>query len=159
MVKLLPRSLLLTLAACADAGDSGKDSADTVPDTTFVADQNDADTDGIIDIHEGSEDPDEDGKINSDDKDSDGDVIRDAVESGDDDPKTLPVDSDGDGVADFLDLDSDNNCIGDEIEAGKTDGGAANHQEKIWSARSCVMMPLATRTATPSAVRGSLLST
>ncbi len=122
---LLPLGLLLALSGCdsknpADQlGDSS--SADTGP-----VDQNDQDGDGIIDSHEGDGDADADGKVNYDDKDADGDVIRDAVEAGDEDPLTLPVDSDGDGTPDFLDLDSDNNCIPDQVEAGRDDGGAVD---------------------------------
>ncbi len=127
MSRLLPLSLLLTLIGCTptDSGKSGDSGADTSADNNEV-EQNDADGDTIIDIHEGEADEDADGddKPNYMDKDSDGDTIRDAVEAGDEDLLTLPYDSDGDGVADFLDQDSDNNCVGDEAEAGKDDGGA-----------------------------------
>lgn len=91
--------------------------------------QNDLDGDGILDVHEGEEDADDDGLKNMEDKDSDGDIIRDRVEAGDDDLFTLPVDSDGDGKPDFLDLDSDNNCISDTDEAGKDNGGAVDTDE------------------------------
>lgn len=125
---VLPVTLLLALAGC-DTGDSAK-SADTAPtETTFVVEQSDADGDGIIDIHEGDDDPDADDKPNSDDIDSDGDQIKDKIEAGDSDVSTLPVDSDEDGVADFLDLDSDNNCIDDDTEAGTDDGGAVDSDE------------------------------
>ncbi len=116
-------SLLLPLAAllaCTDDGttaatDSG-DSGDTAVEIVVV---NDTDNDGILDLHEGDEDPDGDGKPNSEDRDSDGDGIPDHVESGDDNPNTLPFDTDGDGVADFLDDDSDDNGISDTDEAGE----------------------------------------
>ena len=130
MSRLLPLSFLLTLVACAtgDSGKTGDSAGDSGTDNSNVVEQNDADGDTIIDIHEGEadEDADDDGKPNYMDKDSDGDTIRDAVEAGDEDLLTLPYDSDGDGVADFLDQDSDNNCVGDEQEAGKDDGGAVD---------------------------------
>jgi len=88
--------------------------------------QPDADGDTIIDIHEGNEDPDADGKPNSEDRDSDGDTIRDVIEAGDEDQLTLPEDTDGDGTPDYLDLDSDGNCIQDAAEAGRDDGGAVD---------------------------------
>lgn len=127
---LLPLTLVLALFGC----DSSKDAADLTDDSGGTTDtapvaQNDRDEDSILDIHEGEEDADGDGKVNADDKDSDGDTIRDAVEAGDEDPFTLPVDTDGDGTSDFLDLDSDNNCIGDVIEAGRDDGGAVDSDE------------------------------
>ncbi len=81
-----------------------------------VAVETDADGDGIQDIHEGDGDPDGDGIPNYLDTDSDGDGVSDALEAGDDDPLTLPVDSDRDGLQDFLDLDSDSNCLGDREE-------------------------------------------
>lgn len=122
---LLPLGLSLALIGCDNKGaDSIDDSAGSV-DTGPVA-QNDQDEDSIIDSHEGEGDADGDGKVNSDDKDADGDVIRDAVEAGDEDPMTLPIDSDGDGTPDFLDLDSDNNCIPDATESGRDDGGAVD---------------------------------
>lgn len=131
MFSLLSFSLL-SLVGCpggsddksADSGgiDSGEDA--------FVVEQNDADGDGILDIHEGEDDADGDGKLNLEDKDSDGDGLSDGPESGDNDVATMPVDSDGDGVADFLDTDSDNNCIDDGTEANDdpkldTDGDGA----------------------------------
>lgn len=78
----------------------------------------DADSDGILDAHEGSADVDQDGLPNYQDTDSDGDSILDRIESGDAAPETFPRDSDGDGRSDFLDDDSDNNLIPDQFEAG-----------------------------------------
>jgi hypothetical protein len=121
--------LALALAGCdapkdGTADDSGTDT--DAADTDGVVTQDDADGDTIIDLHDGTDDADGDGKPNYQDRDADGDTIRDAVEAGDEDPATLPVDSDGDGVADYLDTDSDGNCIDDSIEAGRTDGGAVD---------------------------------
>ncbi len=123
---LLPLAVSLAIVGCnpdKDAVDQLDDSS--AIDTAPVA-QNDADEDSIIDIHEGEGDADGDGLDNFEDKDADGDVIRDAVEAGDTDPLTLPIDSDGDGTADFLDLDSDNNCVPDQTESGRDDGGAVD---------------------------------
>jgi hypothetical protein len=125
----LPLLFALALAGCDPSGTKGDTddsaAADTSSDGDDVA-QNDADEDSIIDLHDGSDDADGDGKPNSEDRDSDGDSIRDIIEAGDEDPETLPVDSDGDGVADYLDDDSDGNCISDAIEAGRNDGGAVD---------------------------------
>jgi hypothetical protein len=118
--------LALSLAACTTDVPVETDT-DTDPPGPVV--QNDMDDDNILDVHEGDEDADDDGRPNWDDKDSDGDIIRDKVEAGDDDLLTLPVDSDGDGKPDFLDLDSDNNCISDTIEAGQDNGGAVDTDE------------------------------
>ncbi len=118
MFRLLPPSVLLFLAACVPAADTAKtDTGDTAPDE-FIVEQNDADGDTILDVHEGSEDADGDGKANMDDLDSDDDGLKDKAEAGDNKLETMPVDSDGDGVADFLDVDSDNNCVSDGDESG-----------------------------------------
>ncbi len=110
--------LALALAGCADGAAKNDDSgSDTSGGDTSVT-QSDADADTIIDIHDGEEDADGDGKPNFEDRDSDGDTIRDVIEAGDEDPETLPVDSDGDGFYDYLDDDSDGNCIADSIESG-----------------------------------------
>lgn len=124
---LLPLSLALALFGC----NTGKDTDVSADDSGGTTDsggvvQSDRDGDSIIDLHDGEEDADGDGKVNADDKDSDGDTIRDVVEAGDEDPMTLPVDSDSDGTSDYLDLDSDNNCVADAAEAGRTDGGAVD---------------------------------
>jgi hypothetical protein len=129
----LPLLFALALSGCDAAKDngSGDDTAgtDTSVDTNSVV-QDDADADSILDIHEGTDDADGDGKANFEDKDADGDTIRDIVEAGDEDPATLPVDSDGDGIYDYLDLDSDGNCIEDRIESGYAgtdrEGGAVD---------------------------------
>ncbi len=97
--------------AGANDDDAGADDDDTVGPS-------DLDQDTISDLDEGIDDQDGDGTPNQQDTDSDGDGIRDAVEAGDDDPSTPPVDSDGDGTPDFLDLDSDNDGIPDEDEVG-----------------------------------------
>jgi len=106
-----PLAPLLTAAllvwGCHVASPAGTDAPVT---------QDDADGDGIIDVHEGSGDTDRDLIPNVRDLDSDDDGIPDAVEAGDTDPLTLPVDSDVDGVPDFLDLDSDDNGIIDARE-------------------------------------------
>ena len=84
----------------------------------------DADGDTIPDSIEGNGDPDGDTIPNMLDDDSDGDGIPDAVEAGDDDLCTLPVNSDvnpsveesGDDKFDFLDTDSDNDGLSDADE-------------------------------------------
>lgn len=132
----LPLLLALALSGCDGAKNSAADDTPATDDTssedTDVA-QNDADEDTILDIHEGTNDADGDGKPNFEDKDADGDTIRDIVEAGDEDPATLPVDSDGDGVYDYLDDDSDGNCIGDATESGYVgtdrEGGAIDSDE------------------------------
>lgn len=82
----------------------------------------DSDGDTIADEHEGTSDIDGDGIPNYLDLDSDGDGIPDAVEAGDDDPFTPPVDTDGDGIPDFLDLDSDGDGAPDALEILGPDG-------------------------------------
>ena len=78
----------------------------------------DSDGDTILDIAEGTSDPDGDMVPNYLDEDSDNDGWTDALEAGDTDPTTAPVDSDGDTFADFLDLDSDNDGLRDGDEPG-----------------------------------------
>ncbi|MDP2317556.1 MAG: hypothetical protein Q8P41_32020 [Pseudomonadota bacterium] len=114
----LPFLLALALTGCDAAKDTADDTGDTASTDTDAVVQDDADEDTILDIHEGTDDADGDGKANFEDKDADGDTIRDIIEAGDEDPATLPVDSDGDGVYDYLDDDSDGNCIGDATESG-----------------------------------------
>lgn len=110
--------LLLLLVGCPVAGDKDSgDSGDTAPEE-FIVEQNDADGDTILDVHEGSDDVDGDGEPNMEDIDSDDDGLKDKPEAGDSKLETMPVDSDGDGVADFLDVDSDNNCVSDGDESG-----------------------------------------
>lgn len=107
-------ALLAPLFLVACGGTSPKDAEEDPLELIYP----DEDGDGILDHHEGlpEDDADGDGIPNYLDLDSDGDGIPDAVEAGDDDPLTLPVDSDGDGIPDFLDRDSDNNCIDDADE-------------------------------------------
>ena len=112
-------AVVVSLLTGCTFGDSASDKLDT-GDSALTYD--DADGDGIIDAHDGSDDADGDGDGNWQDQDSDGDSIPDEIEAGDSDPFTLPVDSDGDSSPDFLDLDADNNCIDDETEAA-IDGG------------------------------------
>lgn len=108
---LLRRSWLLLLVACGgppvDAGDPPGDL--------------DSDGDGILDVHESTDDSDNDGRPSYLDEDSDGDGIPDAIEAGDQDLETFPVDSDGDRVPDYLDTDSDDNGILDGIEGLRDD--------------------------------------
>jgi hypothetical protein len=125
MTRLLSFPALLLLAACPASTDkeSAADTGDTAPEE-FIVEQNDADGDTILDVHEGSDDADGDGKPNMEDLDSDDDGLKDKAEAGDGKLETMPVDSDGDGVPDFLDVDSDNNCVPDGEESGgnaKTD--------------------------------------
>ena len=108
----------LGLASISTAGCTGErvttpgDGSDS--DITYA----DADQDGIMDVHEGSTDTDQDGTADYKDTDSDGDGIPDSIEAGDADPLSFPIDSDNDGIADFRDSDSDNNGIPDLTEAG-----------------------------------------
>jgi hypothetical protein len=102
----------------SDDDDTGSDDDDTGSDDDDAVGPSDLDQDTISDLDEGTGDQDGDGTPNQQDTDSDGDGIRDAVEAGDDDPSTPPIDSDGDGTPDFLDLDSDNDGIPDEDEVG-----------------------------------------
>ncbi len=78
----------------------------------------DADGDFIADVHEGAGDFDGDGVPDFRDLDSDGDTVPDAIEAGDQDLTTAPVDTDGDGFPDFRDVDSDGDGLLDGIEAG-----------------------------------------
>ncbi|MBM4390915.1 MAG: hypothetical protein FJ090_07310 [Deltaproteobacteria bacterium] len=133
MSRLLPFSLLFALGCPGDDAKEDSGPVDSGGDDAFVVEQNDADADGILDIHEGEDDADGDGTPNFEDTDSDGDGLNDKKEAGDDDVATLPVDSDGDGVADYLDEDSDNNCVKDGKESNDsystdTDGdGSPDH--------------------------------
>jgi hypothetical protein len=112
----------VALAGCQDADKAGAGD-DTGGSDAVEVQVDDADGDTIIDIHEGSEDPDGDGTPNMNDEDSDDDTIKDFIEAGDNDPLTLPVDSDEDGIDDYLDSDSDNNCISDLDEKRPTGDG------------------------------------
>jgi hypothetical protein len=77
---------------------------------------NDSDADTIADRHDQGFDADANGIPNFRDLDSDGDGIPDAIEAGDDDLNTAPVDTDSDAIPDFLDLDSDNDFLPDAQE-------------------------------------------
>jgi len=77
----------------------------------------DRDGDGILDVHEGEDDPDEDGLPNADDLDSDGDGLSDQIEAGDEHIETAPFDVDGDGLPNPIDLDSDGNGLPDAVES------------------------------------------
>jgi len=108
--------------------DTAPDTGDDVPDVPVdpVPDgmeDEDSDSDTILDVHEGRWDSggpaDTDGDTTPDyeDTDSDGDGILDADEAGDTDPDTAPEDCDSDGEANFRDLDSDGDWLSDEDEA------------------------------------------
>lgn len=112
----------IALVGCQDADKAGGGD-DTGGSDAVEVQVDDADGDTIIDIHEGTEDPDGDGTPNMNDEDSDDDTIKDFIEAGDNDPLTLPVDSDEDGIDDYLDSDSDNNCISDLDEKRPTGDG------------------------------------
>ncbi len=84
----------------------------------------DSDQDGIADVIERGDDPenpsdhDADGIPDYLDTDSDNDGIADHLEAGDLTAHNTPADTDGDGLADYLDTDSDNDGIPDALEAG-----------------------------------------
>jgi len=111
MRSYLRRSLILAtllVAACGiDEGGTG------------ISSSSDADGDTISNGDEGN-----DTSVNTDgdeypdwlDYDSDGDGISDALEAGDADPATPPIDTDGDGTPDFRDTDADGDLIDDSVE-------------------------------------------
>jgi hypothetical protein len=76
----------------------------------------DSDNDTILDRHELTSDPDMDMIPAFRDTDADGDCRGDALEAGDADLQTPPIDSDGDGGGDFIDLDSDGDGLKDQLE-------------------------------------------
>ncbi len=90
-------------------------------DDVLVYHDTDLDDDGIPNIGEVGDDPenpidsDGDGLPDYLDPDSDNDGIPDEVEAGN---PNNPIDSDGDGLPDYRDPDSDNDGIPDEVEAG-----------------------------------------
>gem|GEM_PF-2278970 len=74
----------------------------------LVINGDDADGDGIptsVEVSDTGSDPDPDGDgLDAwNDDDSDGDGVSDAMEAGDDDRCTAPIDTDGDGVPEYLD--------------------------------------------------------
>jgi hypothetical protein len=88
------------------------------------ADFRDRDSDGdtIADADELMTDADHDQLPAYRDTDSDGDCRPDALEAGDADLATPPVDTDGDGGGDFIDVDSDNDGLLDALEDPDCDG-------------------------------------
>ena len=97
--------------------------ADGADDTDAPADAprpcapgTDPDGDTIPTELEGEGDADGDTVPDYLDDDSDGDRVPDAVEAGDEDCSTPPVDADGDGIPDYLDRDSDANGLDDYVE-------------------------------------------
>lgn len=116
------------LAACSPESDPVNNTNNT---NSFCSDQ---DGDTICDADEGKDeqrDTDGDGTPDYLDSDSDGDGISDAVEAGDDDPETPPIDSDSDSDPDYVDLDSDNNGIPDKNEGTSDidDDGIPNYAD------------------------------
>ena len=110
---------ILDVAEIGPSPDMPLDSdGDGVPDFQDF----DSDNDTIKDFHEGVADFDMDGVPSYLDLDSDGDCIPDALEAGDADLNTPPVDSDGDAKPDFIDLDSDNDGLADELEDANCNG-------------------------------------
>lgn len=84
-----------------------------------ISGSEDSDGDGITNAHEGwSNDlnTDEDDFEDWLDLDSDGDGLPDALEAGDLDTSTQPVDTDQDGLPDFQDVDSDDDTVTDDLE-------------------------------------------
>lgn len=89
----------------------------------------DVDEDTISNEDEGDGDPDGDGIPNHEDTDSDGDGLPDAVEAGDRDCQTPPVDSDEDGIPDFLDTDANGDAVPDaeQMERDIDEDGIPDH--------------------------------
>ncbi len=88
-------------------------------------------------------DTDSDATVDFQDLDSDGDTIPDAVEAGDSNPATPPVNSDGDDHSDFRDTDSDNDGLPDHVEISvgtnpadpDTDGDGVSDGDEIAQGR------------------------
>jgi hypothetical protein len=104
-----------------EAGDSNPATApfdtdgDGIPDFRDV----DSDADTISDLQEGAvNDTDGDGTPDRRDTDSDGDGATDAIEAGDANLVTPPVNGDLDPIPDFRDLDSDGDGLADVVELG-----------------------------------------
>lgn len=114
----LPALLFLTFAAACGP-------ADRPTDDRPIPSQDD-DGDGITNFDEGGgdfEDTDGDGRADYLDLDSDDDAVPDALEAGDADLATPPVNSDSDEIADFRDEDSDDNGRPDGVDGtGDLDG-------------------------------------
>lgn len=103
---------------------------DSIPDHLDL----DSDNDTISDRHERAGAPDKDNIPNFRDDDSDGDGIPDAIEAGDADINTLPVDTDGDGTPNFLDLDSDGDFVLDADEDKNGNGVVDPGESSVQSA-------------------------
>lgn len=103
-----------------EAGDEDLMTAPVDTDGDGTPDMLDLDSDGdtILDFHEGRADSDGDGIPDRLELDADGDGFSDALEAGDADPLTPPVDTWGDGVPDYRDLDSDDDGLLDANELG-----------------------------------------
>jgi hypothetical protein len=97
---------------CPEVADPLQEDFDADGDGDACDDDDDGDT--ILDVHEPGTDA--GGVPHRLNLDSDGDGVPDAVEAGDTDPLTPPVDTDGDTIPDFLDLDSDNDGVLDEVD-------------------------------------------
>jgi hypothetical protein len=104
---------------------------DILVSTSGFALNEDTDGDGIVNIVEGSGDPDEDDVPNYLDTDSDGDGIPDADE-GTDDP-------DGDGLPNYLDTDSDGDAVSDQVEIAF---GADPYDKDSWPALPLTAWPI-----------------
>ncbi len=105
-----------------EIGPSPAAPADTDGDGTPDFQDTDSDNDTILDSHERADDPDMDDIPAFQDLDSDGDCRGDAVEAGDADLNTAPIDSDGDGDPDYKDLDSDGDGLSDLLEDTNCNG-------------------------------------
>lgn len=111
-----------------EIGPSPQMPLDSDGDGMFDFQDIDSDNDTIKDLHEGVVDLDMDMISAYLDDDSDGDCILDALEAGDADLETLPLDSDDDGKYNFLDVDSDNDGLADAAEDSNCNG-AVDPQE------------------------------
>ena len=107
------QTLVLDPTAHADWTDKWLNGFQILPSTNITVQAisfsaGDADRDGLDDLTEGTNDPDDDGVPNLLDDDSDGDGISDRIEAA--------RDSDNDGIPDRFDTDSDNDSIPDWFE-------------------------------------------
>ncbi|MBX7194754.1 MAG: hypothetical protein K1X94_22050 [Sandaracinaceae bacterium] len=111
-------ALVGLLPGCPDTTPQTTDAGtDAVMGIVRCSSLDDPDRDGISNEDEGMGDADGDGATNNNDTDSDGDTILDAVEAGDMDCTTPPIDTDRDTTPDFLDLDSNGDGISDRDQA------------------------------------------